>query len=762
MKRSLCILLLLCSLRCYGAAGDFVSCVVRADGWSVDIAYAGMDTNGTFSTGLGTNNILYGAQKVVLNVTSQGYSSAGTLITNSRTVIGTKFVRFAYPNDAFPDQVLSNPLFILGNVTNRIALSYPIYITDSNVTVTVLSGLYTKTIASSSSSVNVAVVNNSTNTYPVIFGQWDTVAGVRTADRVGASVPVAFDARHGFGIAAVRFDATGLTSGATATTTVTTESQIRRANGQYHASYAGTLTLSGFTTGESVELRARCYPLVGNQILDTDSFTTATDEVLGHNKATVKYLSTIKYAYVSTSGNDGTGVASTTQATAAANPFLSIGKAVQNDATVIYLLAGTHPPVRNAPTSRRTTAEWYVVQPAPGQDRTTVTVQLDSTRTYMCQRMQFSGVTVTLFDTSSWLDGEEVGNFIRFNDCTFNHGSIGIPTVGPGYRSYACYMENCLGDLGVSTWSIQDFSSTRHAYQFDGCQFIQYLDSAGNSMGPWFRVVACTMSGTVSFVTHSTSNIAPIQDAVIFDDNRFRNHLNFSFLLSLCDTVQVQITNGVSVCGNVVEFTGNNGVFKIASDDSAVICNHVIARNNTTSGGRWNFGYNDAGTTAYDRRNWFVENNIWESLATKSDTFNKPGPGPSGSRIGNWPVIYGVGWNGNISSVVGNIGAGGSFLFEFIGLNGYQPLGITGQPPAVSTTTNAPGFLLFVDRQSYNGVTTGQSNGVYRVRSDSPAVLLHSEGIYRRPFDQSGNATGGFDPSGAYSSASPRKGGGFF
>ncbi len=526
--------------------------------------------------------------------------------------------------------------------------------------------------------------------------------------------------------------------------------------GLYANAHKATLTLSGFTTGESVALRARSYPVVGDSILDTDSYTTVASECLGKNKPTVKYLSTIKYCYVSTTGNDSTGVASTTQATAAASPVLSIGKAIELDATVIYLKAGNHPCVRNSPGSRRATAEWYVVQPEPGQDRTTVTVSLSSVRQYGCQRLQYQGVTVAITDTSSWLDGQGADNFVRFKDCTFNHGAIGTSLTGPGYQSDACYFDNCLGDLGVSNWSLLDFSTAQVAYTFDGCVMTEATPSAG-SIGPWFRVVACATTGSVGWGEHAAANPAPTQDGVLFENNTITAFESTS-VSPLIMGSNIQITNGLSIDGNRIEKIAATATeVSISADNSVVICNHILIRNNTGVGERWNLGYNDTGSSATDRRNWFVENNIWETVFTKHDTFGTP----NAARIGGWPVLYGVGWNGNSSGTITNLSATGSFMWEFFGLNGYQPSPTTGQPPGVASGLQNPtAFYKFVNRQAWNG-TSGTGSGDYRITSLSPAVTTHAEGVPRRRFDADGNYVGAFDPSGYSQKVSPRRGGFF-
>ena len=69
---------------------------VRSDGWSADVYISGLNTNGTYSYGLGSNNALTGAERLRIALTSQGFDDSGASTTVPRTVVGTKRVRKAY------------------------------------------------------------------------------------------------------------------------------------------------------------------------------------------------------------------------------------------------------------------------------------------------------------------------------------------------------------------------------------------------------------------------------------------------------------------------------------------------------------------------------------------------------------------------------------------------------------------------------------------------------------------------------------------
>lgn len=725
-----------------------LSPAVRADGWTATLTFEGFTTGATYDFGL-TGNNEPSASTPYLRVTSLGFDATGAATTVVRNVYLTKVLRKPDPDSGDLEESESG-----GNLTTVFALSDYVYAKDASGvgnsgTAPVLvcqAGFATNTGGASETSGNVsagAVTNSSTADYPSVIAQWDAIAGVRTADRVSGTFSAAVNARHGFGIAAIKLDATGLTSAATVSHTVTTQTATARsATGFYANAFVASFDTSGFTTGERIALRARCYPVVGDTscVLDTDSFTTATDEPVGRNKATVVYASTPKYAYVSTSGSDGTGVASTTAATAAASPFQSIGKAIQNDATVIRLLAGTHPALRNESSSRRATNEWYVVQPAPGESSATVTVQIDRTRNYNCERLHFRGVTVTLLDDLSWLDGQDEGDFLRFSNCVFSNSGSTPLVSAVGYRSNACYLENCTGDLGASKWNLNDFSTARTAHQFDGCVLSDSTVSS-SAMGAWYRVVACSATGSIAFGPKASANVAPTQTNLLFDHNSVTGwNNNTNPVLMLADNINLA---DVSVSGNLVEaITSATAAFKIGADASTATVENLLVDNNTIAGSRFNCLYNDTGSTAYARTNCRLRNNLIESWATKHDTF-PGGSGANGVRVGGWPVLFGAGARGNFSPHIASIGASGSFLFEFIGVNSYQPAG-SGQPPAGST--NVTGFVKFVSRTAWNGIT-GATGGDYHLAADSPA---RSIGDDMEPYDIEGNARASTDAAGAY------------
>lgn len=740
------------------------------------ISIPGTYTSGTFSDGETITEAVTGATAIVVGIAGQ--SSGALLIaralTGSPTTAhawtgGTSGAIFAQVGThstlaaSTPNEEVSST-----GLTVQVSLSDYIFQKDNTgggnsgtaPTVTIPAAFVTNTAGASQTSNALsaaAVTQNSTAAYQMPLGQWDHIAGVCHADMVTGAYNVACNANALYGIASVRFDATGQTSTTNVNSTVGTQvAVLRSATGLYANAYQTNFSVSGFTTNELITLRFRVYPLRGDttEVLDTENDTTVNDEPYGYTRAVIVYNATPKYGYVDNVSGNNSNTGSTTKATAIAAPFLNIGKAIQNDCTIILLKTGqTHNMVGVTSTSRRTTNQWYVVQPEDGHTSADTTVTLDTVKTYRCQRLRVDNVTVNITGTNCWMDGEANDNNVRFTNCIFNHGAIGKPTTNMGYQSTSAKFENCTGDLGVTNWALENFSSARINFQFDGCQFSEGTTTQ-TGIGPWYRVVACTSTGPTCFATATASNITPIPDNLFFEHNKifgYNNSASYGFQSG--DTRA--IARGASIRGNAVEqLIGGQPFWWIGADGTTASVVGILFENNSLAGGRANFGYNDAGTVGYVHKFWGMKNNLLESWATKHDTFGTP----NGNRTLAWSVLYGVASTGNFSPHIANIGASGSFMFEFIGLNSYQPSS-SGQPPAGSTNVTA--YVKFTNRQAYigPGANNGAGGGAYTLLLTSPAHPLTA--TITDPFDFTGKTRTSSDDPGAYV-FTPASSGNFF
>lgn len=616
------------------ATGDITSVVVRSDGWSLDVTIEGFTTGASYDYGTPP-----GSAKFTCTVTSEGYDATGSLGTTSRTIYGTKTVRKPYPDEADLDETVSG-----SDIVVRVALSECIYNDDTLDRVQISAAWATNDGGSSETSnaydTTTTFTNNSTQDYPVAFGQWDGVAGVLTKERVKDDFVMAFNAFHGHGIACVKFTATGVTSSHAETATVTSQTATQRsATSLYMSAYQATIDLSGFTQGETITLRAQVYPNVGDaaSVQDTTGRTTAANECLGWNEPTIicdksDALDVIRYVH-SSSGNDTTGDGSS------GNPWATIAKAYLTATVNVVKLQDAGPHNLGTTGTRRTTDEWVTVEPDSG---ITPTVLFTTTLTYRCERLCFRNVTVTPASTSSYLNGESL-NFLWFDGCTFDKNGVGNLSVGPGYLSLCSYFTNCDGDLAHTTWRLYAFSTSLNVFHFDGCTFA----ASTTPCAQWYRVVACTVDGTVEWAQKAAAASGPIQNGAIFANNVLLN--NTSTSLRTLVLGETEALSNIAIVGNIFEKTGTTSqCVKLFADGVVVTAtNFVIAHNTSASGGssgdRWNLFYNDAGSSAYDHTLIFFLSNFLSEAYIKSDTF----PTANANRVGNWDQLYGVNFNQN-------------------------------------------------------------------------------------------------------------------
>lgn len=647
----------------HGATGDITGVEISPTGAEpygacADITIEGFTTGKAVDFGSGYGSPLaysdIGSATIVFTITSEGYDNTGSLGTVVRTVYATEVVRQEYPNEASDEEPAATSI--------RVALSDFVYDDDNTgagksgtaPTVTIAAAAIRNDGGSSETSnaaTDLTCTNSSGLDYPEVIARWDRVAGVCTADRVTSAFTMAVRAYHRSGIACVVFDADGQTSSNNETSTATTRTATQRTgSGLYAEAYhSDTVALTSFTDDELIDLRFRAYPVVGDadSVRDSDNHTTATEECRGYNKATIvcdKDDDSSMFASVDiTSGNDATGVVSGTLATAEASPYQHIGDAIEDGANVIYLEDGTHPAIGHTFT-RVTTNEWIVVTHHPTNSSTAgAIVQVDTTRNYLTQRLQYKNVTFTLADTSSWMDGQAVGNFLRFTGVVFDDDTTGAPLTGVGYRSHATYLENCTGDMGEQEWDWRYFSTPHQYYNFDGCDFGTPATPGTSNRACSYEMVACKASTAALrfYAVHAST----VLDHLEMSFNEIMDHDSTSTnVIDIANAATGGISIGAAIIGNVIEKTAaTSALAQIAADSGGYDCNNILLFHNTFAGERINAGYNSSGSTALIRRNWAQKYNSFEEWNVKTDTFAPE----NANRTGNWPIVYAVGFLGN-------------------------------------------------------------------------------------------------------------------
>jgi hypothetical protein len=199
---------------------------------------------------------------------------------------------------------------------------------------------------------------------------------------------------------------------------------------------------------------------------------------------------------------------------------------------------------------------------------------------------------------------------------------------------------------------------------------------------------------------------------------------------------------GMGIINNAVERTSAS-VLPIMEISDA---NHqnIIIWNNSLAGSRFNHE-NDISAPLVNKvfTDYISKNNIFDARGDhRADIF---GAGDS-TMIGTWSVGYSVGWAGNWNEAINYAGD-----TDYWGLHSRDAVG-------VSATSQPTNLVRVVSNASRSGTDAGGGN--YRTLSTGNGPVLQTRWLM--PYDIEGNARGELDPPGAYSSASPRKGGGFF
>lgn len=645
--------------------GDILSFTVRATGGDADIVISGFTTNCTYNYGIVQSNTTQPDAKIVLTVTSEGYVGTN-LSTTTRTVLGTITSRLPYPAETATegpgttkDETVSGT-----NLVVRVFLDDYIYADDNTgagksgtaVSVSIASGFCTNATGGyvNNAISGLTVVNNSTVTYPLSYGQYDNVAGTLVYSRVKTNFNLAANARSRLGISAVKFTAYGVTSSNTVTSIVTNQTGTQRSGSALYAnSYQTTIPITGFTQGETILCNWIAYPSVGDagSVFDSSTKTNILEECNGQNQITLLCDKNDTFdvpVYVSVTGNDTTGNGTS------GNPYATISKASTNG-NIIYLAAGTNS--FGFAGTRRASNDWTTIQPAPGVDRTNAIVLLNATtKSYNIARLRIYNTEVRLAGTTSWADGSNT-NIICWDSCLFNSSGIGAPTTSPAYRSLVSYFLNCTGDLGPTDWALRSFSTERLAYQFDGCSF-----GSGGVGNSYYRVIAnkTTVSGW-GMADKLATNPAPADDNQLIENNWISMGGSSADPILVMGSVLAR-TRGTSISGNIFEkATGTAPAVQIYADSTTNNASEIHIIHNTVTGERLNYAYNETGTTSLTRLNWILRFNALRDKNIKDDTFGTP----NANRIGGWMVGYGIGSVGNFYEIQ-------TFSGEYDGLNSVE------------------------------------------------------------------------------------------
>lgn len=625
------------------AAGDILSCEVLATGWQAKVIIEAFKDGGTYD--FGDIDASVANAKLTMTVVSEGYNTSGTLGTKTRYVYGTRVCQKAYPNQATAEETESG-----GNVELTIALSDYVYDDDNTgagksgtaPTVTIASGWYTDNGTGGSSAANnattaLAVTNSSTQDYPKVIARWAVVPYQRFTSSFSLEA-VAFHrfAESGKPVACVKFTATDGTN----TENITATEMSKSAAADSLPCYTASLTASAYTDNAVVTANFTAYPWVG----DADSTLTSIGGTA--NALTLGPLPLVAdpdndvpiyFAVVDTAGNDTTGVASTTYATAAASPFATVRKAVDAISTAnggsadfgrVLLNAGSHSSLGSTGNGACTNG-WVTVEPNTNTGATKATAKITGAPgAYVRGFVQLKSLTI---EPTGYVMGGAAGRYLWIDDCAVNRATYSTTKPFGEYphiyvthsTSDKCdaFGANGTGNVpalirGVSATDTIGFGGAGY-----GARTVLTTTVNGNDAR---AVVLCPISASNTVIAYSR---------VIADANTSNASIGGDGAYDHCAVV----------CNILERSAGSQTVLSLWSNTTPNT--NVLVWHTTIAGERLNIGYNDTGTSAVARSNYSAKFNAAYRICTKHDVFTTG----NAARVGAWSVLYGVGWVGNHS-----------------------------------------------------------------------------------------------------------------
>lgn len=689
------------------------------------IQVQGFTTGATYAFGYSGNNIP-GVNTPYFNVVSMGYDTTGTATTVIRKVYLTKTIRLEYPNQTSTDE-----RSVGGNLVVKCALSDDVYLKD-NVsgsgfapTFNAPVGFVTNTGGSSQTSNVASVVattNNSTHAYPQVISRW----AIPAFQRVTGNFLVEASAYHrsamnGQPVACVKFDCTDQHSNSAAQQVVTSMSlstlDAQSATTNRVSVYAATIPVSALTQGDILSCRFRAYPWIGDSssVADSNTGVTPPSELLSpllmlNDKSNAGGFLT--YATVTTTGNDSTGVSSPTQATADANPYLTIAgaaagiKAYNNsnhsrntvDGGQIYLGTGSYSNIGTF--TGANTSAWCIIASHPTLGSKSGSI--------------ITGVSGL----------QETGGYWKWENLSLT-STTAFTILGNG--STVIWIDNC--NINMTGSEDIGFCNLAHVTNNNVVALTQSFIPSGGDRCPYglIRGNACTSTIHCDFYNIlGNSNIdflngmGGIDSTQPYDNAIMAFNSCYGNSTEMTNDSPANITIGAAFVGNLIERVGSDTspIMEISATSSAGAYSHLIWFHNTFAGQRVN-NENDINGISGTFTNFTF--NDWTN---KFNAYNARGDHAADVRdmdgtirgTDTWRYSYGhLGtWNEGISFIGDE---------EFWGLY---------------CSSNNAGAAGYVNDQSQGGGNAGGGN--YHPGVSSNLLNLVLSGMAVIPFDIAGTA----------------------
>lgn len=758
------------------APADVISVAVEPNGWVLDVTMVQPLTNSTtFDYGFtsqpagGCTMVGISLGKMTVAMTAAGFDDNEQPTTFSRTVYGTRTLRYPYgmngqtTGNYIPDVTNTN-----GNTIVRLALSEYIYQTDSNLLFSVGANWY----CGNAAVTNLTVTNNSTNIVGRVVGNWSRPPYQRITNSTATVACTAFGhgAQSGRPVRCVQFWAVDEFNNTSPTNTAL-EASVDSTQGDAVPviEYIGHIDCSSLAQSNRLTVHFAAYPWIG----DARSVLNTSDG--RYNFPSVQAAPTrmfldksnsypVQIAVVSPTGSDSSGqVVSAASFNANSPPpaFATTGQAAtaiaaknqslygtgmrDTGAGIVYLQPGSH--VFGSPnsTSLNYPKTWLTIAPFPNVDRSQVVITTPGALNFVSQMTHV--YNCTFLSSFSQLMGQT--DFLWLDHCLISSNTTSTALID------SCtnwYVTQCI---------VQDLPQglSPAVFRYSNVRLIRGNNISG-MVHDWFpstfignaRVYGTNGASRTDW-NDSTSHDAPSYPIVAFNTLFCENGMQGGDLVKLArPSSYMRITNGAAIVQNVIEQVNENPgavrCMSVGSTSTSVNdtnnADNVICWNNTIVGQRVNWLEN-AGSNpgvAAQRNVASLVNNVIDQLNAKDDLDYTA----SGVRTGNWPVMYGVNSSANTDLDVGAIDSG--WHWSWFGLNSISNRAMAGIGPSGAWAT----YFAFTDRESGTAQGTGNAkgNGDYHLQPSSPLWSVKTRWVL--PYDIEGKRRSINDPPGAYAS----------
>jgi hypothetical protein len=657
-----------------------------------------------------------------------------------------------------------------------LALSDAIYDSDTVTSVTIASGAYGASNASQSAILTVG--NSSTLAYekpdPVSLTLPWNITGNSLDCRLFAFHPSFANGRTLDSVIYKVVDSTGavVLTGSPVTTMVrsTALTGVRKVPEFYQS-----LDISSLPDGALYGLAFEAYPRIGDNAYKslTDGFGSATPSINMAPTANVSKVTPFRkdaagtfgriFAYAdSVAGNDGTGVASATAATAAASPFATISAAASaiqtlsnsslsrnNMANHVIRLVGPSGGAQrtfvgfhgttNTMSSRAKGDVWLTIERDPATSASAADVAITVAATAALKtgatRTKYVGITVTGTSSAASLDNQvaaTVGEFTYetwFDGCDLT--GVSTSTQRPITRMGLIWITNsALTNVGTSFGN----DNTRSALKvLGGSTVVGNLVTSSSTSN--CEVGFCNALG--NSWSGGAVPAAPIMTWWAEGTGTTQTNLDRAVLVSCSwlscfrtvkwPRVGQVLTSGFTYAQNLTEVLNTSLVKggEHSADGNVTPVGHGWYYFNSTPGEGTNLLYNENGTTFAEKYGsaGFNANEDWN---IKADWYDSSPETASGNRVGNLLYRYRVDYEGNVL---------------FAATDGVPaPDNLSGEAFEASLSLGTVGSPLvrgWTDDRSATGTVTGGGN----YRPTSLSALYAKVGSTRQAFpeDMDGN-----------------------